>query len=236
LTVSGGDGGSGANLSTSTTSTTVVIASDSGTDATIAAASGSAAGVMTSAMFTKLDGIATGATANSADATLLARANHTGTQAWSTITATPTTLSGYGITDAASSTHAHGNITNAGAIGSTANLPIITGASGVLTVGSFGTTANTFCQGNDSRVVNAIGNTFETVAKNLRSFPATPTYSGALISSVGYNTGSGTITKTVNRTGNQITSIVLSGATPSGIQLTKTIARSGNQVTGITYS
>ena len=38
-----------------------------------------------SAMKTKLDGIATGATANSADATLLARANHTGTQAASTI-------------------------------------------------------------------------------------------------------------------------------------------------------
>lgn len=32
----------------------------------------------------------------------LARSNHTGTQAWSTITGTPTTLSGYGITDAAS--------------------------------------------------------------------------------------------------------------------------------------
>lgn len=30
----------------------------------------------------------------------LARANHSGTQAWSTITATPTTLAGYGITDA----------------------------------------------------------------------------------------------------------------------------------------
>jgi len=31
------------------------------------------------------------------------RANHTGTQAWSTITGTPTTLAGYGITDAATS-------------------------------------------------------------------------------------------------------------------------------------
>lgn len=30
----------------------------------------------------------------------LARANHTGTQAWSTITATPTTIAGYGITNA----------------------------------------------------------------------------------------------------------------------------------------
>jgi len=33
-------------------------------------------------------------------ANVLARANHTGTQAWSTLTGTPTTLSGYGITDA----------------------------------------------------------------------------------------------------------------------------------------
>jgi len=51
--------------------------------------------------------------------------------------------------------HTHGNITNAGAIGSTANLPIITTTSGVLTVGSFGTGANTFCQGNDSRLSDA---------------------------------------------------------------------------------
>lgn len=44
--------------------------------------------------------------------------------------------------------HAHGNITSAGAIGVTANLPIITTTSGVLTVGSFGTAANTFASGN----------------------------------------------------------------------------------------
>ena len=51
--------------------------------------------------------------------------------------------------------HTHGNITNAGAIGSTANLPIITTTNGKLTTGSFGTAANTFCQGNDSRLSNA---------------------------------------------------------------------------------
>jgi uncharacterized protein YxeA len=51
--------------------------------------------------------------------------------------------------------HTHGNITNAGAVGSTANLPIITTTSGVLTTGSFGTAANTFCQGNDSRLSDA---------------------------------------------------------------------------------
>jgi hypothetical protein len=53
---------------------------------------------------------------------------------------------------AAASSHTHGNITNAGAIGSTSGLPIITTTSGVLTTGAFGTTAGTFAQGNDSRL------------------------------------------------------------------------------------
>jgi len=48
--------------------------------------------------------------------------------------------------------HTHGNITNAGAIGATANLPLITTTAGAITVGSFGNTANSFCQGNDSRL------------------------------------------------------------------------------------
>jgi hypothetical protein len=51
-----------------------------------------AAGFMTGADKTKLDGVATGATANSSDATLLARANHTGVQAISTITDLQTSL------------------------------------------------------------------------------------------------------------------------------------------------
>lgn len=54
--------------------------------------------------------------------------------------------------DFAAASHAHGNITNAGAIGTTANLPLITAASGVITTGSFGTAANSFCQGNDARL------------------------------------------------------------------------------------
>ena len=53
---------------------------------------------------------------------------------------------------AAASSHTHGNLTNAGAIGSTSGLPIITTTSGVLTTGTFGTTSGTFCQGNDSRL------------------------------------------------------------------------------------
>ena len=51
--------------------------------------------------------------------------------------------------------HSHGNITNGGAIGTAANKPIITTTNGVLTTGAFGTTANTFCEGNDSRLSNA---------------------------------------------------------------------------------
>lgn len=51
--------------------------------------------------------------------------------------------------------HTHGNITDAGAIGTTASLPIITGTNGVLQAGSFGTTAGTFCQGNDARLSDA---------------------------------------------------------------------------------
>jgi hypothetical protein len=49
-------------------------------------------------------------------------------------------------------THTHGNITNAGAIGTGSGVPIITGSSGVLQAGSFGTAAGTYCQGNDSRL------------------------------------------------------------------------------------
>lgn len=64
----------------------------------------------------------------------------------------PTTLAGYGITDAALSTHAHGNITSAGAIGSASGVPIITGANGVLQLGAFSNTAGSFCAGNDSRL------------------------------------------------------------------------------------
>ena len=55
----------------------------------------------------------------------------------------------------AASSHTHGNITNAGAIGSTASLPIITGTGGVLQAGSFGSTTGTFCEGNDSRLTNS---------------------------------------------------------------------------------
>ncbi len=66
---------------------------------------------------------------------------------WSGVTGKPSSYT--------PSSHAHGNLTNDGKIGSTANLPLITTTSGKVTTGSFGTAANTFCQGNDSRLSNA---------------------------------------------------------------------------------
>lgn len=57
----------------------------------------------------------------------------------------------------AASSHAHGGISNTGAIGTTAGLPIITGTNGVLQAGSFGSTAGTFVQGNDPRIAASTG-------------------------------------------------------------------------------
>lgn len=66
------------------TASTRVLASSTGTDATLPLV-GADAGLMSAADKTKLDGVASGATANSSDATLLDRANHTGTQLAATI-------------------------------------------------------------------------------------------------------------------------------------------------------
>ena len=62
----------------------------------------------TTAEKNKLAGIATGATANSADATLLARGNHTGTQAISTVTGLQAALTGKSDTG---HTHTVANVT-----------------------------------------------------------------------------------------------------------------------------
>jgi hypothetical protein len=59
---------------------------------------------------------------------------------------------GTGANDVAAGNHTHGNLTNAGAIGITANLPLRTGTNGVVEAGSFGTSAGSFCEGNDARL------------------------------------------------------------------------------------
>jgi hypothetical protein len=114
----------------------------------------------------------------------------------------PTTLAGYGITDAATSTHVHGNISNAGAIGTTANLPIITTTSGVLTTGSFGTTANTFCQGNDSRLSDT-RNTTNTLTINSAGAGGASgsTFNGSSALTISYNTVGAPSTTGTNASG-----------------------------------
>lgn len=78
--------------------------------------------------------------------------------------------------------------------------------------------------------------TFETVSKNLKSYPATLNYTGSSLTSIEYDIGTGTITKTLNYTGSSLTSIVLSGDTPGGIDLTKTLSYTSGNLTGIAYS
>jgi hypothetical protein len=85
IAASGGGGAAATNLSVSRTATAVTVASDTGTDAALLAADSANAGVLTAADKTKLDGVASGATANDTDANLKNRANHTGTQLASTI-------------------------------------------------------------------------------------------------------------------------------------------------------
>jgi hypothetical protein len=85
--------------------------------------------------------------------------------------------------------------------------------------------------------VSEIGSTFETVSKNLNAYPATLAYSSGLLSTITYALGGGlTIVKTFNRTGADLTSIVLSGYTPGGISLTKTLTYSSGNLVGISYS
>jgi hypothetical protein len=55
----------------------------------------------------------------------------------------------------AAASHTHGNLTNAGAIGTTANLPLKTGTNGVVEAGAFGTAAGSFCAGDDARLSDA---------------------------------------------------------------------------------
>lgn len=97
-------------------------------------------------------------------------------------------------------------------------------AAGVMTAAMFST------------LQSALQEEFETVAKNLKSYPNARSYTGARLDSVTYTVPGGTIVKTLNYTGDKLTSIVLSENTPSGIELTKTLTWSGDNLTGVAYS
>ncbi len=62
------------------------------------------------------------------------------------------------LTDARTPTsHTHGNLSNAGAIGTTSGLPVKTGTSGVLEAGAFGTAAGQFAEGNHTHSPSSLG-------------------------------------------------------------------------------
>lgn len=88
--------------------------------------------------------------------------------------------------------------------------------------------------GGSSSSSSGISDSFETVSANLSAYDYTINYNGSGdVSSIVYSNG---VTKTLNYTGTDVTSIVLSGSTPSGITLTKTLTYTSGDVTGISYS
>ena len=132
------------------------------TDFTAAVAANTAKVTYPSADSIKLAGIATGATANSPDATLLARANHTGTQAQSTVTSLVTDLAAKQAAIALTTTGTTGPAT---LVGATLNVPQYTGGAGatdattlakgiVKLAGDLGGTADLPIIKNTTRVVN----------------------------------------------------------------------------------
>ena len=146
---SSGSGGAGAtNLSNTPGASSVEIESSSGTNTTVAGATTSLAGVMTGADKTKLNGIATGATANSSDATLLARANHTGTQTASTISDFDTEVANNSAV--AANTAKVSNATHTGDVTGDTALTIATGAVTTAKIASGAVTATQI-------QVNAVG-------------------------------------------------------------------------------
>lgn len=84
--------------------------------------------------------------------------------------------------------------------------------------------------------VSGLGEEFETVSKNLKTYPYSITCNGDDIDYITYNNGVSQIIKTFNYTLGVLTSIVLSGDTPSGINLTKTFHYTGDDLTSVSYS
>jgi len=84
--------------------------------------------------------------------------------------------------------------------------------------------------------VSSLAEEFETVSKNLKNYPYSLVYGVDGLSTITYTTPSGNIVKTLNYTLGVLTSIVLSGSTPSGIELTKTLHYTGTDLTSVSYS
>lgn len=79
--------------------------------------------------------------------------------------------------------------------------------------------------------------TFEKINKNLDTYPFTVTYNDDNIDYITYTTDGGLITKAFYYTGDNVTSVTLTGDLPGSLtETTKSISYSGNNVSGVVYS
>lgn len=82
-----------------------------------------------------------------------------------------------------------------------------------------------------------IQESFETISRNLKCYPAALNYTGDRLTSTVYTVpAGGSITKTFSYTDDRLMAVILSGNTPGGIALTKAFTYSGDTLTGIVYS
>jgi hypothetical protein len=125
--------------------------------------------------------------------------------------------------------HTHGNITNAGTIGATSGVPIITGNSGVLQAGSFGTAAGTYCQGNDSRLSDARTPTAHTHAA---SDITTGTLANARTTATSANTANAIVTR--DASGNFSAGIITASLT--GNAFTATTLQTARTINGVSFN
>jgi hypothetical protein len=190
-------------------------------------------GFMSSTDKTKLNGIATGATANASDSALRDRATHTGTQLAATISDFNATASAAAPVQSV-----------AGKTGVVTLVKVDVGLSNVVNTDTT-TTANItdslnkrFATDAQLSALASIGQYFETVSKNLKSYPYALNYTTGTLTSIVYDIGGGNfITKTLNYTTGTLTSIVLSGTLPVDVTLvTKTLTYSSGTLTSVSYS
>lgn len=128
-----------------------------------------------------------------------------------------------------------GNITTDGKVGTSANKPLITTTNGVVTTGSFGTSANSFCEGNDSRLNDA-----RTPLAHTHDLDDITDYMVTSISCSDYNpTIDGTVTVTVfvgdsEGVGIQGVSVPVTASVGNFTQLNGVTITASSSVTGIT--
>jgi hypothetical protein len=115
---------------------------------------------------------------------------------------------------------------------SSSNFPV-TGATGP--IGATGATGFTGATGPSGG--GSAADTFEVVSKNLAARDAAFAYNlSGQLSTITYTWDTNSVIKTFNYTDGKLTSIVLSGDTPSGIDLTKTFVYDADAIVQVTYS